>query len=111
MREEIRARKVVGPGEHSLYGWYPGQAWWDYKAPKMTDDRGWHGFIVAKIYRIGDGSFPEFLALPFGCGWSQDGKERTWNPSWALCRTLEGAMDYCENSLVKSGLLPKGLKP
>ena len=85
------------------YGWTPGKAWWDYFAPihpSGTDPTGWFSFLTAYVYEVGD----QFLAVSLGCHW--EGGERVWSPSWALCLTLETAFDYCEDEMVRNGVLP-----
>jgi hypothetical protein len=86
------------------YGWSQGAAWWDYlhpACPSGPDPSGWGSFSTAKIYTAVEG---DFFAVALGCHWK--GLERHWAPSWAICTTLEGAMDFCEADMVARGTLP-----
>jgi hypothetical protein len=89
------------------YGWSPGKAWWDYihpSYPSGPDKNGWGDFITCHIWQVGG----EFLAISGGCHWiEQDGKtDRAWSPSYALCTSLEAAMDFCEADMIARGTLP-----
>lgn len=101
---EWEPRRIVKPGGQG-YGWYLGAAWWSYAAPSHPsgpDPHGWRNFVVAYIYQLANG---DFLALSYGCHW--EGDKRDWSPTHQVCSTLELAMDYCEQSMQETGVVPK----
>jgi hypothetical protein len=100
---------------NGMYGWQEGKAWWDYCCPSYyngngADKAGWGSYRTAIIYEGYHANGQHFLAIFEGCHWelvvSTKTWERRWSPIWDQFKTLDEAMDFCENLMVEHQLIP-----
>ncbi len=103
-------RHILSEGQPiSQGGWQECTAWWNYYPPKHPcgpDPTGWQNFVVATVYALPESG--RFLAVSFGAHWER-GVKRAWAPKYGDFKTLEAAMNFCENACASNGIIPKPL--
>ena len=110
--KRFERRHFAQPGS-AEYGWHLCGAWWDYLATRLTTAKRrtgtwqWFNRWVARIYRVrpavgASGCLDTYLAVAYDCHGAGE-----YAPRFRECMTLFDAMDYCENDLRASGIIPR----